>query len=407
MPIFTLPLLFEVRCAICCALMAVPALKAGAGDDAARFSMDDYYSVEKIDAHFHLRTRDTGFVTLAEEDKFRFLNIAVHSNSSIEMEFRLRTTFIQRDAHPDRVVAASAFPMAGWDSPDWQKKTIAHLDDTIAKGARAVKVWKNIGMDFRDTKGQLVMIDDPKFDPIFAHLAKKGIRMIGHLGEPKNCWMPLEKMTVKNDRNYFRANPRYHMFLHPEMPSYEDQMTARDRMLAKNPDLHFIGAHFASLEWSVDELAKFLDRFPKASVDTAARMGQLQYQSNRDRKKVIEFPHEIPGSHPVRNGLYDAAGFPGAHFPREGSRTMARGLAILQHGRRDERARTGRPRAGNRPSKRSRREDLPAECAASPAGRVGRRSGGKEVEGRVDDRVPRNTGRLDFNSWPSCCSRAF
>ena len=276
--------ILKTFCALGCVLSTV-----SAEDEAAHFTMDDYYAVEKIDAHFHLRTRNTDFVSLAVEDKFRFVNIAVHSNSSVEMEFRLRTTFIQHDAHPDRVVAASAFPMSGWDKPDWQEKTIAHLDATIEKGARAVKVWKNIGMDFRDKDGKLVMIDDPKLDPVFAHLAKKGIRVIGHLGEPKNCWMPLEKMTVKNDRNYFRNNPEYHMFLHPEMPSYEDQMGARDRMLAKNPDLHFIGAHFASLEWSVDELAKFLDRFPRATVDTAARMGQLQYQSNRDRDRVVAF----------------------------------------------------------------------------------------------------------------------
>lgn len=264
-------------------------LPAHADDSTERFTMDDYYTVEKIDAHFHLRTRNTDFVTLAKEDKFRFVNIAVHSNSSVEMEFRLRTTFLQLQAHPERIAAASAFPMAGWDAPDWQKTTIAHLDATFEKGAVAVKVWKNIGMEFRDRSGELVMIDNPRFDPIFAHLAKRKIRLIGHLGEPKNCWLPLEKMTVKNDRSYFENNPEYHMFRHPDMPTYEDQIGARNRMLAKNPDLHFIGAHFGSLEWSVDELAQFLDRFPNATVDTAARMGQLQHQSNHDRDRVIAF----------------------------------------------------------------------------------------------------------------------
>jgi len=144
-------------------------------------------------------------------------------------------------------------------------------------------------MVHRDGEGKLVMIDDPRFDPIFRKLIEKGIVVIGHLGEPKNCWLPLEEMTVKNDRNYFAKNPQYHMHKHPEMPSYEDQIAARDRMLAKHPGLKFVGAHFASLEWSVDELGKFLDRFPNAMADSAARMGQLQYQSNRDREKVRDF----------------------------------------------------------------------------------------------------------------------
>ncbi len=52
------------------------------------------------------------------------------------------------------------------------------------------------------------------------------------------------------------------MFLHPEYPSYEDQINARDNLLKKNPDLKFIACHLASLEWNVDSLASRLDRFP-------------------------------------------------------------------------------------------------------------------------------------------------
>jgi predicted TIM-barrel fold metal-dependent hydrolase len=152
-----------------------------------------------------------------------------------------------------------------------------------------VKVWKNIGMEFRDMDSALIMIDDPKFDPVFAHLAEKGIPLVGHLGEPKNCWLPLEEMTTKNDSGYFSRNPQYHMFLHPEFPSYEEQMAARDRMLDKNPGLVFIGCHLASLEWSVDELGKWLDKYPNTAVDMAARMGQLFYQTRENPEKVHNF----------------------------------------------------------------------------------------------------------------------
>ncbi len=45
----------------------------------------------------------------------------------------------------------------------------------------------------------------------------------------------------------------------------------------------------ASLEWSVDELARFLDAHPNAVVDLAARMSNLQVQSNADLEKVRAF----------------------------------------------------------------------------------------------------------------------
>jgi len=141
----------------------------------------------------------------------------------------------------------------------------------------------------RNAQGHLIMIDDPGFDGVMAHIEARHVPLIAHQAEPKNCWLPLEAMTTENDRSYFREHPEYHMFLHPEMPSYEDLMAARDRFVAHHPGLSFVGAHLASLEWSVDVLAKFLDAYPNATVDLAARMTQVQYQSKADREKVRRF----------------------------------------------------------------------------------------------------------------------
>jgi predicted TIM-barrel fold metal-dependent hydrolase len=59
--------------------------------------------------------------------------------------------------------------------------------------------------------------------------------------------------------------------------------------VAAHPQLRFVGAHLGSLEYDVDRIGAFLDRFPNASVDMAARMSQVQYQSVRDREKVRDF----------------------------------------------------------------------------------------------------------------------
>ncbi len=264
-------------------------LASSFAQESTTFTMEDFATVEKIDLHFHMAASDVKLLEKAAKDRFRFLNIVVDSSGPLMLRQRHRTGFILHDAYPKQVSIASAFSMEGWGEPDWEAKTIQHLDETFEKGAVAIKVWKNIGMLARNKAGKLVMIDDASFDPIFHHLATKGIVVIGHLGEPKNCWLPLEEMTVNNDRRYFSNNPQYHMHKHPEMPSYEDQIAARDRMLAKHPKLKFIGAHFASLEWSVDALGDFLNRFPNAMVDTAARMGQLQYQSNQNQASVRDF----------------------------------------------------------------------------------------------------------------------
>src|SRR5690606_15613879 len=96
-------------------------------------------------------------------------------------------------------------------------------------------------------------------------------------------------MTDSGNYRYFKSHPEYHMYLHPEAPSYEDQINARDHLLEKFPNLIFTGAHIGSIEWSVDEIAKRLDKFPNMNIDLSARMAHLQYQSIADYDKVRNF----------------------------------------------------------------------------------------------------------------------
>ena len=133
------------------------------------------------------------------------------------------------------------------------------------------------------------MADDPVFEPVFQFLEKEQIPVIAHLGEPKNCWLPLAEMTDKGDSSYYQNNPQYHMFLHPEVPSYDEQIEARDNLLKKYPGIDFTGAHLGSLEWRTDELAKRFDAYPNFRVDMAGRVGHLKNQSRIDYKKVRDF----------------------------------------------------------------------------------------------------------------------
>jgi len=253
------------------------------------YTKNDFSKVPKIDAHYHLYTGETGSLELALKNNFRLLGINTYSGDCGHVSDVHQWSKNAKINYPETFEYTATFCLEGWDEPGWSENTVAWLEQCLADGAVAVKVWKNIGMEFRNKDSTLIMIDDPAFDVIFEYLAKKRIPLTAHLGEPKNCWLPLEEMTTKNDSSYFAGHPQYHMYLHPEFPSYEEQMAARDHMLQKNPDLLFIGCHLASLEWSVEELAGFLGRFPNASVDMAARMGQLYYQTAENRDKVRDF----------------------------------------------------------------------------------------------------------------------
>lgn len=278
-----------ITCVVLISVWACTANKETATEE-TYYKESEYTQVPKSDVHVHIFTESSAFMEVAAEENFKVVSVALDARnemSGVRRQFDFCRS--QKEQHPDAVEIVTAFSMEGWDEPGWLDRNLAWLDSSFDDGATAVKIWKNIGMSFRDKEGKLIMIDDPRFDPIFKMLAGRGIPVLGHLGEPKNCWLPLEEMTTNNDRNYFSRNPQYHMYQHPDFPSYEEQIGARDRLLEKNPDLIFVGAHLGSLEWDVDELAKRFDRFPNMAVDMAARMGQLFYQTHFDREKVRQF----------------------------------------------------------------------------------------------------------------------
>lgn len=261
------------------------ALKAGD----TPYSMADYADVPKFDAHVHANVAASGLMTAARRANFQLLSINVDYPAfpAVAEQFRVARELRKQDAA--RFHFAGTFSMRGWGTPAWAPAMRADIDQARTAGAVAIKIWKNVGMVERDAAGKLVGIDDPGFDPLARHLIARGLPLIIHHGEPHNCWLPLDQMTTDNDREYFRAHPEYHMYLHPEMPSYQSLMAARDRFVARHPKLRTDGAHLASLEWNVDEMAKYLDAHPTAVLDTAARMSQLQVQSVADHEKVRAF----------------------------------------------------------------------------------------------------------------------
>jgi predicted TIM-barrel fold metal-dependent hydrolase len=267
-------------------LLAVPVAAEPASDT---YSEADFAHVRKFDAHDHDNVLNDDFLNIARKDGFELLSIVVDRPfpPSLPLQASVMRQLHSRD--PGRFHFATSFSMKGFGTPGWTERTNRWLDSQFAAGAIAVKVWKNIGMSATDAQGRRVFLDDPRFDGVMRHIQDRGIPLIAHQGEPRNCWLPLDQMTTENDRNYFKNHPNFYMYLHPDQPSYETLMVHRDNFVAHHPNLAFDGAHLASLEWDTDRAAAFLERFPNANVDLAARLTNVQAQSTKDYAKVRAF----------------------------------------------------------------------------------------------------------------------
>jgi len=260
------------------------------GDNKSEYySPDDFSNERKIDVHAHVETDDPAMVEQAKKDNVVLISVNVEVLDEPPIDSQQYYVLQQRTKFPDDIYYVTTFETATINQAGWADRQLAYLKNSFDKGALGIKVWKNIGMTIKDKDSNFIMIDNSIFDPVFNYLENNNIPVIGHLGEPKNCWLPLDQMTTNNDRNYFRDHPQYHMYLHPGYPSYDAIIQSRDHLLEKHPNLKFIGAHLASLEWDVDEIAKRLDKFPNMAVEPTERFGQIQFQSLTNWQKVHDF----------------------------------------------------------------------------------------------------------------------
>jgi predicted TIM-barrel fold metal-dependent hydrolase len=254
----------------------------------AFYEARDFATVEKIDAHVHLHGLADQFMGQAIKDHFRLLTINVDYPDFPPIDDQLAAALSLRQRYPGQVAFAATFSVDDFVAPEWATRQVRRIQAAFDRGAVGVKLWKNIGMDLKDGD-RYVMPDDPRFEPILSAIEQAHKVLLGHQAEPLNCWLPFKQMTVLSDREYFAQHPQYYMHDHPERPSHESILAARDRMLTAHPDLRFDAVHLASLEWDVERIAQFLDQFPNAVVDMSARTSHLERQAVKSPQKVRSF----------------------------------------------------------------------------------------------------------------------
>ena len=155
-----------------------------------------------------------------------------------------------------------------------------------------MKIYKSIGMELKKRDGTYLMPDDPVFNPIWADIAALNRMVFAHIAEPTSSWRPLD--PANPDYSYYKANPDWFMYLHPDHPSKETILAARDRLLANNPRLRVVGCHLGSMEVDVNEIAQRFDRYPNFAVDTAGRSIYFMMQApEKVRAFLIKYQDRV------------------------------------------------------------------------------------------------------------------
>jgi predicted TIM-barrel fold metal-dependent hydrolase len=239
-------------------------------------SLRAFAAIHPIDVHVHVFKTDPAFQKMLERLNLKLMNILVVDDTNPhrkDLQRQIDDAWALVRSSGGHVALCTTFDPYKFGSASFSADAIQQIDRDFAQGAVAVKIWKNIGMEIKDSSGQYVMADDPKFEPIYKDIAAHGKTLMTHLAEPDVAWGPPD--AADPSWSYYQENPQWYVANRPGFPSKQKILEARDHVLGDNPKLRMVGVHLGSMERDLDNIARHFDKYPNFAIDTAARMDYL------------------------------------------------------------------------------------------------------------------------------------
>ena len=182
---------------------------------------------------------------------------------------------------------------SGIGAPDFSRRAVEQLRRGVEAGMRGLKVYKDLGLVYRDASGQLLRVDDPRLDPVWAAAGELGIPVLIHTADPRAFWQPIDEhnpwgavLRGQPDWSYYRKG----------LPGRDELLAERDALVRRHARTQFIAPHLGSLEDDFDALAERLEALPNLHVDLSARifhMGATARRRRAARRLCLDFAERI------------------------------------------------------------------------------------------------------------------
>ncbi|MGA9643246.1 MAG: amidohydrolase family protein [Terriglobales bacterium] len=191
---------------------------------------------------------------------------------------------------PGRFIVFTQIDWSKISDPNFSELMVRQIDDSVARGARGLKVLKDLGLGVRDSTGKLITIDDPRLDAVWEECGRLGVPVFIHVGDPEAFFHPVD---AHNERYEELIDHPDWSFYGPQFPSLQQLLAQRDRMFAKHPHTTFVALHFGSWPENLDFVEQTLKNFPNVMIETGAREGELGRQPRRTRELFLKYSDRI------------------------------------------------------------------------------------------------------------------
>lgn len=241
---------------------------------------------QRIDIHTHFYADRPFIIPILDAMNIKrtaILQAIGMDNDDMRLEYEKRILEV-RDKYPERFVFCATIDVSHIDDPDYAEQVLAHLEENISLGIAGIKIWKILGMVQKGKDGKYIPVDDKRLDPIWSKFAEYKLPVIMHIADPIDGWRPLDPASPHY--GYYKNNPEFHFHGRTDVFQHEELMAQRNSVVAKFPDIHFIGNHIGSMAANLDLAAEVLDNHANFNVELGGRYKDL---INQDREKVRAF----------------------------------------------------------------------------------------------------------------------
>jgi predicted TIM-barrel fold metal-dependent hydrolase len=172
------------------------------------------------------------------------------------------------------------------NDPDFSRQAVAQLREDVRNGAMALKIYKELGLVWKDAHGKLIRPDDPRFDPVWDACAELGIPVLIHINDLKSFFDPIDRF---NERYLSLTLDRRSSWYGTVDITHDQLMQHFENVIAKHPATTFIGAHVGMHYEHLYSGARWLDTYPNLYYDIAASCKHLGRQPYTARRFMIRY----------------------------------------------------------------------------------------------------------------------
>ncbi|MCW2883633.1 MAG: amidohydrolase [Streptosporangiaceae bacterium] len=194
-------------------------------------------------------------------------------------------------AYPGRFYTFCQLDWRALAEPDGVPRLVRELREAASRGARGLKVWKDLGLHHRDGNGELVLPGDPRLAPIWQACAELRLPVLIHSADPVAFFEPLGPSNERLEE--LIEHPDWWFGDTGRFPTFGRLIDSLETLVAAHPGTTFVGAHVGCNAEDLRWVDRMLTAYPNFHVDLGARMAELGRRPRATRALILRHPEQV------------------------------------------------------------------------------------------------------------------